>query len=232
MRRLFNSVSSTAIEAFYIETGMILPLRFTIIARRLMYLWTILQKSDGELVKQVYEAQKLSPVKNDWSTQVEQDLKYCKIDFTEEEIKSMKKSKFKKIVQDSIKSTGIEYLLSLKAKHSKSDGLKPNLSIQKYLSVSELTVDEKQLLFQFRTRTFNCRENFKNKYGSDLTCFACKGEDTQQHLLNNCTVSAGINTDDCDYEDIFGPVQKQIKICKVLKKIASKRNLLLKKSAI
>ena len=118
MRRLFNSVSSTAVEAFYIETGMILPLRFTIIARRLMYLWTILQKSDSELVKQVYEAQKLSPVKNDWSTQVEQDLKYCKIDFTEEEIKVMKKSKFKKIVQDSIKSIGTEYLLSLKAKHS------------------------------------------------------------------------------------------------------------------
>ena len=78
MRRLFKYVSSTAIEAFYIETGMILPLRFTIIARRLMYMCTILQKSDGEVVKQVYEAQKLSPVKNDWSTQVEQDLKYCK----------------------------------------------------------------------------------------------------------------------------------------------------------
>ena len=115
---------------------------------------------------------------------------------------------------------------------SKSDGLKPNLSIQKYLSVSELTVDEKQSLFQFRTRTFNCRENFKNMYDSDLTCFACKGADTQQHLLNNCTVSAGISSDDCAYEDIFGPVQKQIKICKVLKKIASKRSLLLKKSSI
>ena len=51
MRQLFSSVSTTAIEAFYYETGT-LPLRFTIIARRLMYLWCILQKPENELVKQ------------------------------------------------------------------------------------------------------------------------------------------------------------------------------------
>ena len=50
MRQLFSSVSTTAIEAFYYETGT-LPLRFTIIARRLMYLWCILQKPENELVK-------------------------------------------------------------------------------------------------------------------------------------------------------------------------------------
>ena len=74
MRKIFNCVSTTPTEAYYLETNS-LPLRFVIIARRLMYYWTIITKPAKELVQQVFQTQKLSPVKNDWCIQIEEDLK-------------------------------------------------------------------------------------------------------------------------------------------------------------
>ena len=60
MRKVFNCVSSTAIEAYYLEAN-ILPFRHIIVARRLMYYWTILQKSESELVRSFYYAQRDFP---------------------------------------------------------------------------------------------------------------------------------------------------------------------------
>ena len=65
-RKIFNAPISTPFESFYLETGA-LPIRFVIIARRLLFFWNILNKPDNELIKQVYKAQKLRPVKNDGS---------------------------------------------------------------------------------------------------------------------------------------------------------------------
>ena len=150
MRKVFNCVCSTAIEAYYLEAN-ILPFRFIIVARRLMYYWTILHKSDGELVRQVLETQQLSPVKNDWCLQVIEDLKLCDIKLSESEIEQRKKSKFKNLVSKQVRELARQYLIKLKKKHSKSAGLSEDYSLQNYLASNELTTDEKQLLFQFRT---------------------------------------------------------------------------------
>ena len=64
-KSVFQSPFSTPIAAYYLETGAI-PIRFVLIGRRLMYLWTILQKNEEELVSKVYQAQKLFPVKDDF----------------------------------------------------------------------------------------------------------------------------------------------------------------------
>ena len=128
MRKVFNCVSSTAIEAYYLEAN-ILPFRHIIIARRLMYYWTILQKSESELVRQVLETQQLAPVRNDWCLQIDEDLKLCDIQLTKEEISNMKKNKFKKLVSQQVTSIARDYLLTLKRKHSKSAGLSANYTM-------------------------------------------------------------------------------------------------------
>ena len=58
LRKVLNARYATATEAFYLETGL-LPIRFIVIARRLLYYWSILQKSESELVRQVYDAQNI-----------------------------------------------------------------------------------------------------------------------------------------------------------------------------
>ena len=51
-------------DSLYLELNA-LPLQNKIIARRLLFYWTILNKPDTELVKQDLKAQQLMPVKND-----------------------------------------------------------------------------------------------------------------------------------------------------------------------
>ena len=145
MRRLFNSVSSTAVEAYYLETGT-LPLRFYISARRLMFLWNILQKPESELVNQVYNTQKLSPVKNDWFLQVQDDLRMFQINLSDDEIKSLKKEKFKQIVKKSVREQGETYLYNLKKNHSKLQNLGARFQLQEYLTCDELNVQEKTFI--------------------------------------------------------------------------------------
>ena len=65
IRNLLKGHSKTAKEAFYLETGLI-PIRFIVMKRRVMYLHHILHRQESELIRKVYEVQKYVPTKNDW----------------------------------------------------------------------------------------------------------------------------------------------------------------------
>ena len=122
------------------------------------------------------------PVKNDWWLKVLEDLKEYDIELTELEISTMKKSTYKQLVDSKIREASRKYLFQLKNKHSKSNGLQ-SYKLQTYLTTNRLTTEEKKLLFQLRTRTYNCKANFKTQYGENITCLICGTEDNQQHLL-------------------------------------------------
>ena len=125
-----------------------------------------------------------------------------------------------------------KYLTELRNKHSKSSGLQ-TYKLQAYLTTNELSTDEKQLLFQLRTRTFNCKANYKNQYGDNITCILCGSEDNQKHLLFCSRITAGVNTDESvSYDDIFGVLDKQVRVAKVLKKVTRNRKIILENSSI
>ena len=227
MRRVFDCPISTPVESYYLETSTV-PVRFILIGWRLMYLWTILHKSDKELVRKVFDSQKLFPVKNDWVLQIKEDLVKCKIELTDDEIGGMRKEKFRKIVNKSIHQLSEEYLTKLVEKHSKTENLYPSENMQNYLINVNTTVEEKKLLFLLRSRMYSVKNNFQQGH-SDLLCSLCsKGKETQQHLLvceeivkdeelRNMMVKRKIS-----YEDIFGQPSQQtdaVKIWKIVDKI-------------
>ena len=195
-----------------------------------MFYWIILHKSGSELLRQFYKTQELSPVRNDWCLQIYKDLNDCNIHLTESEITNMKKSKFKNLLIKGVNQLSSQYLLELKEKHSKSDGLSANNSPQSYLTSNGMTTQEKQLLFQFRTRTYPCKTNFRTFHGDDLSCSICQEEDNSEHLLHCSRITAGIDTSGVSYRDIFGSLSKQIKIVKILKKIDINRKKILSTS--
>ena len=227
LRKAFNAVSTTATEAFYIELG-ILPLRFAVVARRLMFFWTILNKPDSELVKQVFNAQKLAPLKDDWISQIEDDLRKYNIHLSENEIRNLKKDKFKEIVKTNIREEGRKYLLSLKNSHSKSKGLDIKMSMQPYLVTKALSLQEKQILFKFRTYTYECKANYKNKFHADLKCIDCGQLDTQEHIFD-CSL---LSISDVKHSDIFGTLEEQCKAAKLLAKINQLRSQIDLKSSL
>ena len=74
MRRIFESEQGTPIESFYLETSA-WPFRFILMGRQLMYYWTILNKPESELVRQVFNAQRDFPSKGSWIDEVQGVLK-------------------------------------------------------------------------------------------------------------------------------------------------------------
>ena len=75
LRNILGAPSKTPIEALYLETGC-LPIKFVLKTRRLMYLHHILSRSEDEVIRKFYEAQKSKPSKGDWSKTVKDDKNY------------------------------------------------------------------------------------------------------------------------------------------------------------
>ena len=79
LRKILSAHSKTPRELLYLETGNI-PIRFIIMARRLNFLWYILNEEEDSLIRRFLEAQLDSPVKGDWVNTVREDLEELKID--------------------------------------------------------------------------------------------------------------------------------------------------------
>ena len=100
------------------------------------------------------------------------------------------------------------------------------LETQKYFTSEIFNDEEVNLLFALRSRTVDCKGNFKSKYkDSNLTCQYCKThEDDQPHMLN-CEIirknlkSTEVIEEKYEYEDIFKDVWKQKIITQVFKKV-------------
>ena len=90
--------------------------------------------------------QKQFSSKDDWITQIVDDKKELDIGLSENEIKCMKKYKFKKLIKKKLYEKAREYLFKLKDKHSKTENL-TSYSFQKYLSSQELSIQEKSCCF-------------------------------------------------------------------------------------
>ena len=65
LRGLLNAHSTIPLEALFLETSCI-PIRFIVASRRLMYLQTILQRSPDEMVRKVYDVQKVDTSPGDF----------------------------------------------------------------------------------------------------------------------------------------------------------------------
>ena len=159
MRKLFNCPEGTPLEAFFLETSA-LPVRFILMGRRLMYYWTILNKPNDELVREVFDAQNIFRTQDSWIVQVENDLKACNIDLSEEEIKNLSKYKMKKMVNTQIRIKALEYLLQMKDSHEKTEHLYPADKMQDYLQSMDLTKNEKILLFKLRIWMIPIKQTF------------------------------------------------------------------------
>ena len=146
MRRIFESEQGTPIESFYLET-LAWPFRFIIMGRQLMYYWTILNKPESELVRQVFNAQRDFPTKGSWIDEVQGVLKKCGIDNTEEEISKMSKYAFMKIIKEKIQVQVLSYLVTLQNKHTTSENIHLETKLQNYLIPSELSLSQKKMLF-------------------------------------------------------------------------------------
>ena len=122
LRGIMKSHSKIPLEALYLETGS-LPVRFILTSRRLMYLHSILQKNKEELVRKIYDVQKKDSSPGDFIELINEDKARINLSMNDEEIKQLKKAKFRSIVRNKIKDAAYKSLNLQKENHSKMNGL-------------------------------------------------------------------------------------------------------------
>ena len=196
-------------------------------SRRLMYFWNILQMNEGELVKRVFNAQKISSTKNDWVLQIAEDLQNCGIFKSENEIKNMKRYSFRKLVHEKVKEAAKDYLLAMREdpNRSKSKNLWPSDEMKDYLKTNLLSTEEKLLLFLMKSRMSNLKWNYKSKYKNNLDCSLCRQnvQESEAHLLkcdeltNESSICAEMKV--VRYEDIYGSLPEQVRAVKLWKRL-------------
>ena len=93
-----------------------------------------------------------------------------------------------------------------------------------------MKLEEKQLLFRLRTRTFEAKANFRNQYLNNLQCDYCGvcPLQTQRHLLEDCEAIISHSDDvaenvEAEHDDIFSTTTKQHTVTKLYIKVEETR---------
>ena len=147
-----------------------------------MYLRTILQKKEDELVSKVYQAQKIFPIKDDFVNQIKEDMDEIGLDLDDDTIKNMKKATLKNLVNDKIREASHSYLVIKKEGCSKLVNLPSSFSFKEYLS-TRLSTSEKQLLFKLRTHMIQVKCNYPSMFKDDLLCRLCDSNSDESPVL-------------------------------------------------
>ena len=220
MRSVLQAPKSTPKEILFLEMGCI-PFRDLIRKRRILFLHYILHESEDSMMNRFLVSQMKTMKAKDWITQVLKDLKYLKLNLEIQEIKEMKKSKLKKLLDKAVEEKAFEELQQKKGKHTKVMNLSySKLKMQKYLKAnnSNNTVEEAQVIFKLRSRMTDVKANFKNKY-EEFECDICKDEEeTQKHILECEDILKNTTRikKETEYEELFKDnVKNQTEIAKM-----------------
>ena len=199
-----------------------------------MYLFQLLTTDESSLVSQVFQKMVSSPKRGDWVQTVMKDLKDLNIKLSFSQIAALKKSRFKKIVIDSIKMACFLSLVKEKESLKKGKELQyTGLETQAYLHPdSGLSIENMRKIYHIRCREPQLKCNYPSAY-KDRNCpyEGCVSEDTQYHLFTSSCFSDEnqIMNINMRYEDIFGcDVESQYNVMKIFfSKLENRRKLLI-----
>ena len=195
-----------------LELGM-MPIRYIIMKKRMMYLNHLLTKGRNKLPAKVLQQMMKKPLKGDWINMCKEDMN--ELDLSIEMIESMTKPNFKKYLLQSIPKAAFRFLQEKKSKQSKgSEIFYSALKTQSYFKAqSKLSARLMQKIFQLRSRNLPVKANFPRMH-DNIKCVIpeCNGEDSQKGLFF-CEYLEPMNQvidQYIQYEDIFTEcVEKQ-----------------------
>ena len=202
----------------------------------MIYLQNILKRPDNELVKRIFKAQEEDPVQGDFAQLVSQDFLTIGEKLNLTEIVSTPNFLYKKRIKSKIRVAALKNLKEIQKSHSKVKEIKyDKLEVQPYLVSPLFTNEEVDLLYSLRSRTMNCKANFRGMYKDDLSCPTCQtgALDQQQHILECNELSKKMLTDmlannKVKYDDIFGSCLKQKEVTALFAKLIAIREQITK----
>ena len=223
--------SKIPIPAIYLETGQI-PIRYILACRRLLYLQVIIQRTDSELTKRVYLAQRADTTDGDFCQLVDSDRDMLDIQLTDEQIAQISPYDFKNLVKQKARQAAFKYLMSVKETKTKMDNIMYLNSFKPQPYIVSQSREQSSLLLALRTRTVRgIRTDFGDMY-LDKTCPlpGCQETDSLSHVLTCRALQAAGLSDQTgghvQYGDVFSPcLETQAAAGERFKKLLYIRNI-------
>ena len=226
LQKISEFSRSTPHDLYHLEFGVI-PILYLVKIRRQMFLQHILHQEEQSLLYRFFMAQLSNPTKGDWVTEAIEDIDYLDLKLDLEDIRSMSKSRFKKIVKCKTKQKALDYLLGKKesrnSDHSKGKQLIYNdMKMAGYLSPSDIdiSIDEKKWLLKCTLEDIDLSCNFRWK-NKNIYCNYCFSTEMDQKHLLSCKYLLGKNeivTYIPDYQDLFSEdIDAQVYTSRILK---------------
>ena len=197
LRIILNCTSQVPYEILYLELA-VLPARYIIMLRRVLYLQVILKQNKAKsLLYNFFLAQLEQPTKNDWVTQVLKDIVSLNLNLDLNQIESMTSEKYTTLCKNAIKQVAFKFLQDKKAQSKSVKHIQFEIfKMAPYLSENQcnLTTKERQLIFQCRFNDSDTRGNKKWKY-EETHCITCEDKtqiESTKHILE-CKILIGQN---------------------------------------
>ena len=186
-QQLMGVPQSVPKPVLFLEFGS-LPLNYLVKARRLNYLYNLLNSPNTSMLFKVFSVQWHYPSKGDWTLLVKDDLRDFELSCDLQKLKLMSKENFKKTIKERAKLCAYRDLVSKKETYSKLRNLEyDELKIQEYLINSEFSHEEKKMIFQYRTRMAKFEDNFKAGRLTTL-CPLCSAHSDSQFMILQCPI--------------------------------------------
>ena len=132
LRKFFKTGKGCPIYQIYFESGH-LPARYQIKRMKIVFYRYILKQKRKLTVISVFHGQKMEPKRGDWYSEIVKIMNEFDITLSENKIKVLPASIFKKIVKNKAVSAGIEYLKTKQMKCEKGARIKySTLELQDY----------------------------------------------------------------------------------------------------
>ena len=147
MRFIIGSHAKTPSEILYLETAT-LPLRYVISIRRIFYFQTIVTRSEAELTRRIYNAQKSNPIKGDWIQYLKEYFQLIGEELNEKAAQETPKAEYKKVIKYKFRGKVFHILKTTQVSHTKVKQIPySTFTIQSYMKSPHLTNTEVSLLF-------------------------------------------------------------------------------------
>ena len=185
LRKILKTKFSVPAESLYLELGC-LNIETILKARRINYLHYLTTRKETEMVYKFFLVQWKYPSRNDWTEQVKIDLEDFGLKPDLDYIKTKSKEGFKTIVKNKAKEYAFMKFVTKKENHSKLRELfYSELKTQEYLKNKNLSANQAQTVFSYRTRMSAYSENFRGTNGHS-PCPLCLGHMDSQAASFQC----------------------------------------------
>jgi len=169
MRKILKTTKGCPITSLYLVFGQT-PARFEILKMRLLFLKYILEQAPESLISKMLKLQLEKPTRGDWASSCLKDIENINLKLTFEQIKSMKKEKYKSMVKEKVNEAALKYLLNKQGKKGREIKY-PYLEMANYLlPYNKQTIEEKREMFAVKNAMVNITANFTSKSETKCDC--------------------------------------------------------------